>query len=791
MQLSKIGSRIRLSKKVWRRGAIALLALILALYALCWAVPLPERLLASSSPVLRYRDATPAYVFLSPDDKWRIALAADAIDPRYVEALIRLEDKRFWWHPGVDPVALSRAMAKNVLRRRVVTGGSTITMQLVRVLEPRPRRMLSKLIEALRAVQLEVRLGKRGVLAAYMTYAPFGRNIEGVEAAAWSYFGHGAGALTAAEISTLLAVPQAPARRFPQALHTERLRDARNEIARRLAGWGLLPRGSKNVEAQPVPNRLKLFPRHAPHAAFWLKDASTPSEGVTTLDAGIQSQVERLAGVASLHARNQGVRGHAVVVVDNETAEVRALVGGAAFWDAELGSQIPAFAVPRSPGSALKPLIYALAIDRGLVLPEFLVEDAPKDFGGYTPKNYDGGYSGLITLERALAQSLNIPFVTLLGELGIERFLGLLAQAGAPRLGLVPGHHGLSAAVGGMAMTALEIASQYVALARDGGWRPLVFIPPPPGTKPAEAMSLMSPGAAHLTRRALRIRDRPDFPRRRDVTRLPPTIFWKTGTSFGHRDAWAVGGTARYTVAVWFGNLDYSPTFALTGSDMAAPLLFDVLEGLASPLDRLIRDDPPKDLTSVEVCAYSGRLPSGACPLKRTVLAPQAHVPTAVCPFHVKLAIAARSGLALTPSCKERYASSPGAVIERLFLRWPSGVKRYLGAAHRRMPEPPAFAPGCEPSDTVGNARLTIASPRQGHVVLLIPGMDPSRQEVPFEAESSSLTTALSWFVDGEFLGSLAPTARYWWTPKPGVHEVSVADGFGLIARRRVEVRVR
>jgi penicillin-binding protein 1C len=776
-----------------RRAVFAAAALVVLGYALCWIVPLPARLQAASSPVLRYRDATPAYVFLSPDEKWRMALAAEAVDPAYVEALVRLEDKRFWWHPGVDPVALARAMAKNLLRRRVVTGGSTLTMQLARVLEPRPRRLASKLVEALRAVQLEVRLGKRGVLGAYLTYTPYGRNIEGVEAASWSYFGHGSGALTAAEISTLLAVPQAPARRYPHRDHQETLRTARDTIGVRLDAWGALAKGGsgKAPFAQPVPARLRPFPRHAPHAAFWLKEASAATEGVTTLDAGIQAQVERLAGVAGRHARNQGVHGHAVVVIDNATAEVRALVGGAGFWEAELGSQIPAFAVPRSPGSTLKPLIYALAIDRGLVLPEFLVEDAPRDYGGYSPKNSDGGFSGLITLERALAQSLNIPFVTLLGELGIERFLGILSQAGAPRLAATPGRHGLSAAVGGMAATPLEVASHYVALAGDGAWRPLTFFPPRPGALPATGMPLFSPGAAHLTRRALRIRDRPDFPRRRDVTRLPPAVFWKTGTSFGHRDAWAVGGTARYTVAVWFGNLDYSPSFALVGSDMAAPLLFDVLEGLASPLDRLAEDLPPRDLTNVDVCAYSGRLPTGACPLKRTVLAPERHVPTATCPFHVKLTVAKQSGLALTAACRDRYASAPGGVVERLFLRWPANVKRYLGSAHRRMPEPPPFAPGCAPTPSYGNARLTIASPRAGHVVLLIPGMAPERQEVPFEAESTSLAASLSWFVDGEFLGNFAPTQRYWWTPKPGTHEVAVADGFGLVAKRRIEVRIR
>lgn len=767
--------------------SVALLGLVAALVAAAFAVPLPARLFSAPSAVVRYHDGTPMHVFLSPDEKWRIPPSAhSAVDARYVEALVRLEDKRFFYHPGFDPVALARAFAKNLYRRRVVSGGSTLTMQLVRVLEPRPRTLSAKLVELCRAAQLTVRLSKREVLDAYMTFIPFGRNVEGVEAAAFAYFGHGAAGLGAAEIATLLAVPQDPNRRFPTPANVVRLQNGRDRIARQLAGWRTARFAAElaDVRRSLVPGHLRAFPRAAPHAAFHLR-AQDPADLDSTLDPGIQALAERLVHAAKRQAQGQGVKNVAVVVVEQATGAVRALVGGFDFFEADSGSQIPGFRIPRSPGSALKPFIYALAIDQGLALPEHLVEDVPRLFSGYSPKNYDGRYSGLVTLELALAQSLNVPFVNLLERLGLERFLGTLTAAGVGRVGDTPGKLGLSAAIGGIELTALELAGLFAALAEDGEYRPLSLTRRQLAATSPHTLSLFKPGAAWLTRRALRLRDRPDFPRRKDFTRLAPNVFWKTGTSFGHKDAWALGAGSRYTAAVWFGNADNKSSFALVGAEIAAPLLFDVLEGLESPGGRLSSDARPEDLKEIQVCAYSGHVPGPGCAHTKRVLALASDVPTAACPYHVALDVDAQTGLALTPMCRESRDFTT-----RRFMVWPAAVKRFLGDAHRELPEPPAVHPACRAAGTgrTAQARLTITSPKIGHTVVLIPGLAATRQEVPLEAETDSLAGTLNWFVNGAFVGRFPRSERVWWTPEVGDHEITVADGLGLVASRKLTV---
>ncbi|MCP3060514.1 penicillin-binding protein 1C [Myxococcus sp. K38C18041901] len=782
-----------LKKLLWTAAGLLLLAAVGV--AAAWSVPLPSRLSAPPSVVMEYRDGTPAHVFLAPDERWRIAAPVERIDPAYLRALFALEDKRFHSHPGVDPLAVARAAALNVARGRRVSGASTLTMQLVRMLEPRPRTFTSKWVESLRAVQLELRLTKQEVLAAYLQFVPYGRNVEGVEAAALAYFGHTAAHLSPAEIATLLAVPQNPNRRFPTPENQARLRAARDDVARRLLEAEALPRGPEearvpaeqvlaDVRASDVPGGLKAFPREAPHVAVWLR-AQRPGQMrlATTLDAGTQRLVERVMRDAARELKSKGIHNGTAVVVEREQGAVLALVGNFDFFDAEHGGQIVGFATPRSPGSALKPLLYAMGIDMGITGPEQLVADIPTTYGGYAPRNFDGRFLGLVRLEYALSQSLNMPFVRLLERVGVERFLSALRTSGVTSLVTDPGHYGLSAAVGGIELTPLEVAGLYVAMAGDGRARPLRLLEE--GQPLETPVEVMSPGAAWLTRKALALRDRPDFPERRRLTGLPARVHWKTGTSFGHRDAWAAGSGPRHTAVVWLGNFNHSPSVHLVGADAAGPVLFDILEGVG-PRGRSLPEDEtvvPEDLMKVEVCAYSGHLPTEACLQRKQVYARRSAVPTAVCPYHQHVEVDVATGLSVGPTC------STGRKTEsRVFVTWPATIRRWLEEQHRRLPEPPAPAPGCEP----GGARAapSIVSPASGHIALLIPGVPADQQEVPLEAEASH-ERALTWFVDGALLGSARADERVWWTPSVGSHEILVTDDRGLTARRTLVVRER
>lgn len=765
-------------------AGVVLAAVIAALL-----IPVPGRLGALPSAVVRFNDQSTGFVFLSDDEKWRIHADVTQIDPDYVRALLEYEDRRFNFHPGIDPLAIIRALFQNMAHRQVVSGASTLTMQLVRVLEPRPRSLGSKIVEAFRALQIELRFSKQEILAAYMTFISFGKNIEGVETAAWAYFGHGANNLTPSEIAVLLAVPQLPSRRFPSLKNGVRLMQARDKILKNLFASKVFYKTSETLGAAlqaKVPVDLKPFPRNAAHLAFWMnKNQEKPAVNgdlLTTIDPGIQNLINQLSARDGRLAANQGVYNHAVVVVENDTGQIRGLIGGIDFWNRRAGSQIAGFQIPRSPGSLLKPFIYAQAIDLGMLVPDRMVPDIPKDYGGYSPKNYDGLYSGLVRIEDALARSLNIPFINLLDQIGIEKFLGMVGQTGVSRILKSPGYYGLSVAAGGIELSAMEIAGLYTALAREGSFLPLSWRPSSVnGSTVSGKMQIFSAGAAWMVRKALKKRDRPDFPRRRDFAKVPSGVFWKTGTSFGHRDAWAAGSVGKYTAVVWFGNVDYAPSHALVGSDMAAPLLFDLLENLSDPVDGE-EDVPPETIADVELCSFSGHLPGPGCPGKRFAKVLVHNIPGDICPFHTEMEIEKSSGLAVGPTCRA------GRETEvRKFMNWPAGVRRFLGASYRRLPDLPRIHPACV--HIAKSTEFKIISPARNRTMILIPGLDPAKQEIPFEVESADSVEMVSWFLNGKFLKSIKADEQLWWTPEAGSHQLTAVSASGQSVSRRFSVK--
>ncbi len=777
------------------RGALAIVVVLLLAHAALAvavaviAIPLPQRLRVGHSAVVDYANDLPAHVFLAEDDRWRIAVTRDDVAPAYIEALIRFEDKRFFDHAGVDPVAIARAVWLNVSFGRRMSGASTITMQLVRVLEPRPRTYFSKAIEAFRALQMELRMSKEEILAAYLTYTPYGRNIEGIEAASLAYFGHRATELTPAEIATLLAVPQNPNKRYPTAANLDRLTEARNEIAEWLADENRLPRGTGagRIDAQQalqqviqtaVPDRLEPYPREIPHVAYWLR-AQYPQQQrfSTTIDPGLQRVAELSAQNHRDSAADMGIDDTSIVVIDQQTGGIAALVGGFDFWSKRSGSQIPSFDIARSPGSLLKPLIFALSVDRGVSHPHHLVEDIPIRVGTYAPSNYDGSFAGLVRLDHALSKSLNIPFVRLLHGIGVDPFIGTLRLIGADHLVGEPGHYGLSAAIGGVELTPIEVAGIFSALGGSGSYeRPRLLR----DAERHEPTTVISDGAAWLTRRALRQRDRPGFNLRR-VNPGAVSIWWKTGTSYGHKDAWAAGGGPHYAAVVWMGNLSNRGSAALVGADRSGPVLFDVLEGIEFRDGG--RDDPrPASLAEVEVCAYSGHLTTHACDHTTKVWVPRDNVPISRCPYHVEVDVDDVTGEALAPACRGIRAYTPTS-----FVVWPAAVRRYMTDRRRAGPVVPDLAAEC--GVHVADKPPRILSPPFDQTIVLRDGIEASDQEIPLEAESTFASAELSWFVNGEFVGSAKADQRLWWTPSPGKHELVVMDAAGHAARRSISVR--
>lgn len=556
-------------------GALALAA-VLGFAALDRAFPPDLSRLDSTSRQVVDRDGRALRTYLAADGSFRLATRVEDVDPRYLDLLIAFEDKRFQSHAGVDPLALVRALAQAIARGRIVSGASTLTMQTARLLEPRPRTLTAKLIEMFRALQLERRYSKREILGIYLTLAPFGGNLEGVEAAAEAYFGRPPTRLTAGEAALLVALPRAPSRFRPDR-HPAGARAARNEVLER-AGLraGFRPDALALAGREPVPTRLRAQTFLAPHLADRLiRAAPGAGELATPIDGALQAKLEARAPgwVAGLGPEV----GLAVLVVENAGRRVRAYLGSADFRDDARDGQVDAVAALRSPGSALKPIIYGLAFDRGLAHPATLVEDAPRQFGDYAPANFMQDYYGEVTLADALRLSLNVPAVAVLEKLGPVAFAERLRRDGIQLALADPGQvPGLALALGGVGITLEDLVRLYAALADDGRLRPLSFRV---GTPEAGLPNVLLRTEARWQIGEILRRMPPPARQIADAERRSARgIAFKTGTSYGFRDAWAVGYSATHTVGVWVGRPDGAPNPGHYGANTAAPLLFQVFE---------------------------------------------------------------------------------------------------------------------------------------------------------------------------------------------------------------------
>jgi penicillin-binding protein 1C len=574
----------------WRRplvAAVIAIALAVPLFAVAGFQsamtrlgPLPDALSEPVSTVVLDRKGLLLRPFANKLGRWRLPVEPGQVDPRYVEMLLNYEDKRFYSHSGIDPLAMLRAAGQLAVNGRIVSGASTLTMQVARLIEPRRNRSLStKLRQMMRALQLEDRYSKQQILGLYLTLAPFGGNLEGIRAASLAYFNKEPRRLTLDEAALLIALPQSPETRRPDRF-AKKVKAARDKVLARAARDGIVSQADLQRAKSPnVPTRRHAFPIYAAHMA--LREATrAPAQQVhrLTIDKALQSRLEKLA-----HERitRFGPRhSMAMIVVDNDSGEVLAHVGSPGYLDEAHAGQIDMGLAIRSPGSALKPFIYALAFDAGLAHPETLIEDRPKRFGDYAPTNFDGEYRGTVTLREALQLSLNIPAVQLLNAVGPASFLARLRMAGA-RIKL-PGSAppDLPLALGGAGISLKDLAMLYASLARQG--KPVTLRTRLEGVPDAgsDSKALLTPVSAWYAADILRGTPPP-------LHTSWGSIAFKTGTSYGYRDAWAAGFDGRHTVAVWVGRPDGGPTPGMTGRLAAAPILSEVFTRLGTHRPKL------------------------------------------------------------------------------------------------------------------------------------------------------------------------------------------------------------
>jgi penicillin-binding protein 1C len=545
-------------------GAIATATLVCAAWVYSLG-PAPRGKDLEYSHIVVDREGRLLRAYATREGRWRLPVTEKDVDPRFLKLLFTYEDKRFRDHHGVDPLSLGRAAMQFAANGHIVSGGSTITMQVARLLEPREHRSLSaKLRQIVRAVELERALGKDEILTLYLTLAPYGGNLEGIRAAALAYFGKEPRKLTLAEAALLVALPQSPELRRPDRF-SDAARAARDRVLDRGAAAAIVPPDEvARARSQPVPRTRKQLPMFAPHAADQVV-ALEPDQRVhrLTIDLSLQKTLQEFARErAEALGPDMSV---AILVVDNASGEVRARVASADYFDVRRAGQVDMTQALRSPGSTLKPFIYGLAFEDGLIHPETLIDDRPRRFGSYVPENFDLTFQGTVSVRRALQMSLNVPAIAVLGKVGVSRLGARLSQTGATLVlpkGEAPG---LAMGLGGVGVRLADLVMLYGGLARLGAAVPLTERA---GGSPSNARRLLDPAAAWYVGNILAGAPPPE-------NAPPGRIAFKTGTSYGYRDAWAIGFDGRMTIGVWVGRPDGAPVPGLVGRTNAAPVLFD------------------------------------------------------------------------------------------------------------------------------------------------------------------------------------------------------------------------
>jgi penicillin-binding protein 1C len=711
-----------------------------ALWLTAWLVPLPDKIKPKYSHGIYSQDGQLLRGFLSHDEKWRFPLDPQQAWPHWLpEALMYLEDKRFAWHPGFDPFAIMRAVKQNRRSGKNVSGASTLTMQLARLLEPRPRTMQAKIRELLRSIQLSIRFSKNEILKLYLTYAPYGRNLEGLEAAAQYYFAKSSSRISHGEFAFLASLPQAPDR--ARANHRTHWRTYQQRTIRAWRRCKILSDDeTQRAEATEVPKSFGFPPVKAAHFAQWLKEQYPQnSRQVSTLDLAMQDRLEQFVLQAREDLRRSGIHNIAILVAKQDDGSLKAAIGNFNYLDASHDQALNSFALPRSPGSTLKPFLYALAIEQGQMLPETMLPDVPMAYHGYSPQNFDGTFRGLLSAKDTLLESLNLPFVNLLEVIGMDPFLSYLEAGGMP-LTTQRSSLGLSAIIGAMDASPLEILQLYNSMANGGQYLPIR------GREdaPSQAAPWMHPVAAYLTNQSLGAKNRPDFPNSSQYLPTSRSLHWKTGTSQGRRDAWAVGYDSKHTVVVWLGNLNNFSSQSLVGATSAGPLLFRIFEniGIVNPGAKA----PPTMAREIEVCAFSGMTSTGQCPLTKHVIGINKILPH--CPYHQKVLLDQATGLRLDPDCAVGRASD-----YKNFLIFPAAIAKWFRGMPRYAETIPPFHPSCSRRISSHKAQLTIESPRPGTIYHL--WKSDGSLDIPLRLQSlSSLTNC---FHNGRQLDTLRP----------------------------------
>ncbi|KAB4292949.1 penicillin-binding protein 1C [Bacteroides thetaiotaomicron] len=752
--------RLSVTKKV----ILCILAFLVTGYIFC----LPRHLFhVPYSTVVTDRNEELLGARIASDGQWRFP-PRNTTPEKIKECLITFEDKHFYHHWGVNPFAIGRAFYQNVKNKRIVSGGSTLTMQTIRLARNESRTFREKLIEMIWATRLEFRASKEEILSMYISHAPFGGNVVGLDAAAWRYFGHSADDLSWAESAMLAVLPNAPAM-----IHLSKgrktLLDKRNRLLKQLLEKKPIDSSTYELAiSEPLPDEPHPLPQIAPYLVSRFYQERNGEYSRSTINKGIQTQIEDLAERWSNEFRRSDIRNLAILVIDIPSNQVVAYCGNVHFDQKQGGNQVDVIQAPRSTGSILKPFLYYAMLQEGSLLPDMLLPDVPVNINGFTPQNFSMQFEGAVPASEALARSLNIPAVTMLQRYGVPKFHSFLQQIGLKTINRSSFHYGLSLILGGAEATLWDVTNAYAMMGRS-----LLQLPQRscslllPTSRITESTDPFQPGAVWQTFDALKEVNRPEEIDWKSIPSMQ-TIAWKTGTSYGFRDAWAVGVTPRYAVGVWVGNATGEGKPGLVGAQTAGPVLFDIFNLLpaSSWFTR-----PTGIFVEAEVCRKSGHLKGRFCDETDTLLVLPAGLRTEACPYHHLVTLSADESQRIYENC-----ANTEPTLQISWFTLPPVWEWYYKQHHPEYKPLPPFKAGCG-EDTF--QPMQFIYPPMNARIKLPKQLDGSKGFLTVELAHSNPNATIFWHLDETYQAQTQDFHKISLQPAAGKHSLTAVDGEG------------
>ncbi|KQM78105.1 penicillin-binding protein 1C [Pedobacter sp. Leaf216] len=756
---------------------------------LAFLFSLPSKLFKTpTSYVIEASNGNLLSAAIASDGQWRFPVA-DSVPIKFKDCIIAFEDKRFYNHFGIDFLAMSRAMRQNWNAKSVVSGGSTLTMQVIRLSRKQNRTVWQKLVEVILAIRLETTYSKEEIIGLYAANAPFGSNVVGLEAASWRYYGRNAKTLSWGEMATLAVLPNSPSLVHP-GKNATRLIKKRNDLLDKLAQLKYIDQATANLsKLEPVPGKPMPLPQNAPHLLnrFKAEKASLAlfsTKITSTLDENIQLKVNAILKRYNNRYRANDINNISALVLDAKTGEVVSYVGNIYQPEnADLQSHVDMIKAPRSPGSTLKPLLYASMMNDGFILPHTLIPDIPTQIAGYSPQNYDLGYDGAIAADKALSRSLNIPAVKMLQQYKYERFYDKLKKLGISTLNQPADHYGLSLILGGSEVTMWDLANTYMGMVRTlnhfntykGLYNPEDYKPATyfkrneKAEKDYQRNSFLDHGSIWATFNAMEEVMRPGDEGLWEQFSSSQRVAWKTGTSFGFRDAWAIGLTPNYVVCVWVGNADGEGRPGLVGIEAAAPVLFDIFRLL--PNGKWF-ETPVTKLKKIRICKQSGYKAGEYCTNVNEEMVPSAGEKTSVCPYHKLVHLDQSGSYRVTDQCE-----SVTNMQHKSWFILPPAMEYYYKIKNSDYKNLPPFKEGCNTAG--GNSVMEVIYPKNNAIVYIPIELDGTRGKIVLNAAHRNSSSKIYWHIDNEYVATTTNFHQLAISPAPGKHTLTLVDENG------------